>query len=71
MSDLETARAKEVFLEVGIARATIEQVAARAGVSPATVYRHFGDRKGLFTAYIETRGPRSARRESERGGTGP
>src|SRR5438132_9642958 len=33
---------------------TVEQVAARAGVSRATLYQHFGSRLGLVDAICET-----------------
>ncbi|MHB1568139.1 MAG: TetR/AcrR family transcriptional regulator [Solirubrobacteraceae bacterium] len=36
--------------EEGIARLTSREVAARAGVSDASVYYHFGDREGLLIA---------------------
>jgi len=39
-------------------RFTIEQVAERAGVGPATVYRGFGDREGLLRAFFDERSPR-------------
>lgn len=37
---------------------TIEEVARQAGVSAVTVYRHFGDRKGLLQAFAAERTPR-------------
>ena len=36
--------------EEGVAKLTSREVAARAGVSDASVYYHFGDREGLLTA---------------------
>lgn len=45
--------AGRVFTARGIARATVEQVAAEAGVGAATIYRHFGDREGLITAFVD------------------
>jgi AcrR family transcriptional regulator len=39
--------------EEGIARLTSRAVAARAGVSDASVYYHFKDRRGLFEAVYE------------------
>lgn len=39
-------------------RFTIEQVAERAGVGAATVYRSFGDREGLLRAFFDERSPR-------------
>ncbi|HEY8379905.1 MAG TPA: TetR/AcrR family transcriptional regulator [Nannocystis sp.] len=44
------AGAREVFAEMGYERASVDQVAARAGVSKATVYHHFLDKKTLFVA---------------------
>lgn len=43
--------------ELGL-RFTIEQVAERAGVGPATVYRSFRDREGLLRAFFDERSPR-------------
>ncbi|GMM92205.1 TetR/AcrR family transcriptional regulator [Qipengyuania sp. MTN3-11] len=42
------------FLDQGFAATSIEQVAAQAGVSKVTVYSHFGDKRSLFTAAIES-----------------
>lgn len=39
--------------EQGIANLTSREVAARAGVSDASVYYHFGDRAGLLQAVFE------------------
>lgn len=44
------AGAREVFTELGFERASVDLIAARAGVSKATVYNHFRDKNGLFTA---------------------
>lgn len=41
------------FFDVGFAATSIEQIAADAGVSKVTVYNHFGDKRGLFTAAVE------------------
>jgi len=41
------------FFESGFAGTAIEQVAADAGVSKVTIYNHFGDKRGLFTAAVE------------------
>lgn len=55
--------AERVFTAQGLARASIERVAAEAGVGPATIYRHFGDREGLVTAFVEDGGlPREVSR---------
>lgn len=44
----------DAFFDSGFAGTSIEQVAANAGVSKVTVYNHFGDKRALFTAAIET-----------------
>ncbi len=41
------------FFNVGFAATSIETIAEDAGVSKVTVYNHFGDKKGLFTAAVE------------------
>jgi len=42
-----------VFLEHGYAGTSMDRVAAVAGVSKQTIYSHFQDKQGLFTALIE------------------
>jgi AcrR family transcriptional regulator len=42
--------ARELFAEVGFERTTIRAVAARAGVDPALVMQHFGNKEALFAA---------------------
>src|SRR5690606_32557542 len=44
--------AREVFGEVGFERASVDCIAGRAGVSKATVYNHFHDKKSLYAAYL-------------------
>jgi AcrR family transcriptional regulator len=44
--------AREVFAEQGYERATVDQIAARAGASKATVYNHFEDKQALFVAAV-------------------
>jgi AcrR family transcriptional regulator len=44
--------AREVFAELGFERASVDQIASRAGVSKATVYNHFTDKKALFVAAV-------------------
>jgi AcrR family transcriptional regulator len=45
---------RELLQEGMFHEATVEQVAARAGVSRATLYQHFGSRLGLVDAICET-----------------
>ena len=45
---LDAARA--LFAEAGFERATIREVAARAGVDPALVMQHYGSKERLFAA---------------------
>ena len=42
-----------VFLQHGYAGTSMDRVAAEAGVSKQTIYSHFQDKEGLFTALIE------------------
>lgn len=44
--------AKAVFLASGFEAANMDDVAARAGVSKMTVYRHFGSKEDLFAGVI-------------------
>jgi TetR/AcrR family transcriptional repressor of mexJK operon len=44
--------ARALFSEVGFERACVDEIAARAGVSKATVYSHFHDKKALYAAYL-------------------
>jgi len=41
------------FLANGYAATSMDKVAKTAGVSKATVYSHFGDKEGLFSAVIQ------------------
>ena len=45
--------AKVVVDREGIANLTIRKVAARAGVSPMALYRHFADKDALLSALVE------------------
>lgn len=42
----------EIFLEVGYEAATMDTIAAKAGVSKQTVYNHFQSKDGLFKATV-------------------
>jgi len=44
------AGARQVFAEMGFERASVDLIAARTGVSKATLYNHFHDKKALFVA---------------------
>jgi AcrR family transcriptional regulator len=44
------AGARQVFSELGFERASVDLIASRAGVSKATVYNHYEDKKALFVA---------------------
>jgi AcrR family transcriptional regulator len=41
-----------VFGELGFERASVDLIAARARVSKATIYSHFGDKRSLFIAAV-------------------
>jgi AcrR family transcriptional regulator len=43
----------QAFLAQGYAATSMDRVAAAAGVSKATVYSHFQDKEGLFTALVK------------------
>ncbi|GAB4533729.1 MAG: hypothetical protein Tsb0014_19430 [Pleurocapsa sp.] len=45
--------AMQVFLQQGYAGTSMDRVAEAAGVSKNTIYNHFRDKEGLFTALIE------------------
>ncbi len=45
--------AKDVFLEVGFERASMDAVAARAETSKRTLYAHFGSKENLYLAVAE------------------
>jgi AcrR family transcriptional regulator len=44
------AGARQAFTELGYERASVDAIAARAGVAKATVYNHFEDKASLFVA---------------------
>jgi AcrR family transcriptional regulator len=45
--------AMQIFLHHGYASTSMDRVATEAGVSKQTIYSHFQDKEGLFTALIE------------------
>jgi AcrR family transcriptional regulator len=45
--------AVQVFLRTGYEGTSMDRVAAEAGVSKQTIYSHFKDKEGLFTALME------------------
>ena len=46
--------AKTVFLRDGFETATMDDVAAAAGVGKQTVYRHFGSKEALFLGLVQS-----------------
>ncbi|WP_165359349.1 TetR/AcrR family transcriptional regulator [Lichenibacterium minor] len=47
--------AEAVFLAQGFAETTMRDVAARAGASKETLYRHFSSKEGLFAEVVSNR----------------
>ena len=47
--------AKQLFASEGFAGASMDKIAAEAGVSKLTVYSHFGDKEALFAAAIRAK----------------
>ncbi len=45
--------AHDLFIEGGAERVTVRVVAARVGVTPMALYRHFADRSALIEAVVE------------------
>lgn len=45
--------AKQVFAEFGYDGATVEEIAARAGVSKPVVYEHFGGKEGIYAVVVD------------------
>ena len=45
--------AKEVFLEMGFERASMDEVASRAETSKRSLYAHFESKEKLFLAFVE------------------
>lgn len=50
--------AMQEFLSHGYAATSMDRVATAAGVSKATIYRHFGDKEGLFTTLVHRLAPK-------------
>ena len=50
--ELILSAAEKAFFAQGFSAATIERIAADAGVSKVTVYGHFGDKETLFEAVV-------------------
>jgi AcrR family transcriptional regulator len=44
--------ATAAFLETGYRGTSMDEIAARAGVSKQTIYKHFTDKEGLFSALV-------------------
>src|SRR5688500_7832035 len=44
--------ARALFLQQGYAGTTMEQIAARAGLTKRTVYNNYGDKDALFTQIV-------------------
>lgn len=45
--------ARQMFVALGYEGASMDQIAATAGVSKLTVYSHFGDKEALFAAAVK------------------
>lgn len=44
---------RQAFAELGFDGASVEEIAARAGVSKPVVYEHFGGKEGLYAVVID------------------
>lgn len=62
--------ARAAFLECGYAEASVNQIAATAGVSIKTLYRHFDSKDDLFSAVMQAACGQGGDR-SEEGGVAP
>lgn len=51
--EIVVARAAELFVELGYARATTEKIAARCRISKQTLYRLFPDKLAIFAAMVD------------------
>ena len=52
--------AREVFGRVGFEAAAIDDIAMAADVGVVTIYRHFGDKEGLVSAFLDELEPKRA-----------
>jgi len=57
---------KTVFLAQGFGAASVDDIAARAGVSKMTIYRHFRSKELLFAGVIDAMCPRNIDGDLER-----
>lgn len=57
--------AEELFAAAGVEGVSIRSINAAAGVAPASVHYHFGDKDGLVRAVIERRGTQLVGRQAE------
>ncbi|UCN16367.1 TetR/AcrR family transcriptional regulator [Cellulomonas iranensis] len=53
------AAARELFVQHGVDRTSMDAVAARAGVSKRTVYDYYGDKRRLLLGVVEEAGERA------------
>ena len=53
--DQIVAAAEQVFMAHGYARASMEAIACKAGVSKQTLYHHYGSKAALFGAIVDAR----------------
>ncbi|TFV82277.1 TetR family transcriptional regulator [Microbacterium sp. dk485] len=48
-----------IFADVGYEQASVESIAAEAGVAKATIYNHFGDKERMFREVLRADGDRA------------
>ncbi len=58
--------ARELFAERGFEGTSVEEIAARAGVSKPVVYEHFGGKEGAYAVVVDRETHLTARRDPER-----
>lgn len=44
---------RDIFADVGVQGATVEEIATRAGVTKPVVYEHFGGKEGLYAVVVD------------------